>query len=1405
MFYNMADNRRPLEEGTIVEFPDGNRYIIDKYIGSGGFALTYIAHLEGESKYFALKELFPKNIEGGIVERSKIGKIVIYDPFTQDTIYNSEDVWSGLSEYFVREAKLTEKASAIYRLDGRKDAQNSPDVLHAFGPSRDKIGNIYLIIDTVQGYAFRSLIEDGFVKDESGQVLANGNLLEIIGVLRDTAQLLSRLHGDNKLWHLDISPDNIYVSYSSAGTRLTPHIIDYGSAYDYKDPDEKVSHLFTCNPFSAPEIAALAEFNDQESGYQAGAFSDTYAIVSTLFYALTGTIYSPNMIYSSRWKELLQDEYAIGGDDESGAFVKELIKVLENGLSSDTSRRYATADILYKELSQLHQLYQKSGNLLALLPDDELMSYLILDKHPLYAYQSKSGNLDVLCLGGGVFVMRMILSMLSCGQMLDRHLNIYVVCQESKASFCNKLLSFAPELESYSNLRGDVVKGKKYVSFEFETVQNLTEPEICDKISSKYSFCRYVIISLGSNNKNIDSARLYAKSISRNIQASDGKTIINYYLSEDAADNRRSDVDLTGISAQVELEPFNTSLSSFASALRTLGQRSLRVKYLYDKISNPRRAFAESAPKFLSEPYEQRSSCAAALHLKYKLASVGINPAPSTNHRAIISAYTKKMNGPERDALLELEHRRWMMYMIADGYRFPSMSQIEEYAFRKKGGVFNGSFHDKTGRWHHCLVPCSSDGICLSRSPAKWEQYNSYEEIDAADYDQLDKMSLKVHLLAKKRTEDPAVQKKLADDLQNGIGALIERRAYILRQIAQESKKPDEVQTDAGLSLNTLRQHFQELKNSMSGSTGAFSYAKQLEKLNLLEYEFKRAGVDASEGFNTVREDLEIFREFEAYKDYKAADLTIINHLLWLMYADENMVLIKLTARTMIDNILGPLILEPKILIYFGGKRDNNFSEFLLSHGNRCSIQFEPCPVSGTEAVFRRLELLKNRFPGKCAVDITGADEIYVTAAVRLASADKNVMLLRSNTNGKIENVSGFFKADIYQLNSHIAADEIYHLYGAREISFERGYMRELEQFAETLWNFYLEFRDNWEMVTAFFYNRGTGVPELRFRLQKDIAQTAQWRTYNTVVDTHTWNSLKLGDCFSKMREADLIRELNVTPRGSFNVAVSFQYPGNAPEQKNDFVFKGFNYFFNVKIWYALRPFTCAVQEDSQNIYIAIQSGSYVEIWDQQNVDFSDKRHQDDGIRKRFTYEQVVPALQRLEQLGFICDLSISSPLDQTPISIKYAYRNLAIKDCLMTSGNILELFTWYSAKKTGRFDDCKVNFSFQQGVKNELDLILTMGINVLVVSCKTAKFHKEHLYEIKYLTERFSLNSKAVIVYSSTQAVDENGYLTYDTSAVKERAKAMDVYLIDMNGMNADDLGKALVDIAEGKSTLLN
>lgn len=1391
MYYNLSDTRQALPVNSIVETDGNRRYVIDKHIGSGGFSLMYIAHQEGSHRFVALKELFPRHIENGVVERREDGKIVIYGPLTDTIASDNADAWKEVSRYLYREVELTKKASLVYNAAGKRDTQNNPDVLHASKPFRDTKGNLYIAIDTAQGEALADLINRGFVRDDNGAVLTNGNMGEILQILKDTTRLLDRLHCDNKILHLDLSDANIYLTRSGAGMEFTPHIIDYGSAYDTENPDEKIDHRFTCNPFSAPEIMALAELNNQDAGYRVDASSDTYAIVSILFYALTGRIYSTEMLFNQSWKTCIREEYPPEGDGTApeDSFASRLISFLEQGLAANQAARFTTASALFKALSVLQKAYHSSGNLLSQMEPDEVTSYAILEQYPLYNYRGEDGNVDVLCLGSGTFVKRMMLSMLSCGQMIGSHLNIHVVSAEP---FQKALLTQAPELSRYSNL-GEDSNSEEYVTFTYEYAQDLLQPECCTQVAKTYPHCRYIIISLGSNNKNIDLAHMYAKSIS-DLYA-EGKVVIHYYAAEDAARNVRTEISREGISGNVELVPFGGEMSAYAPVIRSLSRRALRVNYLYDKLANPRIALEDTARRFVKDAYGQRSSCASALHLKYKLASI-INPSPSTNYRAIIPAYLKALDGSERGALLELEHRRWLMYMIADGYRCPSMDQIDGYGFRDSTTGFNASFKDTVNKWHHCLVPCCPDGLQLPESHTEWDQYKSYEDIDATGFDELDKMSLKVHFLAKKRIAHPSTGKKLLDDFQNGVGAYLEHRTADLAMLA-DAEQPTH---DAASLMDRLRGQYDEMYNALVHLTESELYAGELERLALLEYAFQGAGIDAAAGFQNVREDLAIYIEFHRYRNYKDPDATIIDNLLWLLYADSEMTLIKLNGRTMSDNITGPLILEPKTLVYYGKESDPCILEFLRTHGNRGNIVFKPCYATGTEAVYRELVRLRSKVSGNCVIDITGGDELSVTAAVRLAQGDKTVAVIRSDEKTqRIENILGFHRAGAYQLHTSISADEVYGLYGAQWMPVDNSYMLKLNQYAAQLWEFYQKHQSEWEMISAFFAARARGSSELWIK-DLQITDQTEWKPYTRKVKKYEWEMAGLSAIFKKMEKSGFLKELSVDTSSLRFVMVSFQYPCNTTGY--DPVFNQFNTFFGKKLAIEF-PLSLSIKHSvEKGISIDINSGYQVDILDKQSCCYEDKKA---GTGKRFQYASVVPALVELQDAGLITDLEHNAVPDQLPAMIKFIYSDLAVKDCLTTAGNVLELYAWSVARQTGYFDDCRANLSFrwQEGVKNELDLILTKGLTTLVISCKTAKFKKEHLYEIKFLTDRFSLSSKAVIVYSSTQAVDEDGHLTSDTAPVKERAKAMGVYLIDLNTLEPGQLGKVFEAIAKDEYEL--
>ena len=1392
MYFQLSDTRIPLKPGDIIETATGSRIVIDRYVGCGGFSLMYLAHAEGSSRFLALKELYPRQLENYLIRRDGDGRIVICDPAADAAVEDHAALWQELYRQFRREADLTRRAGTVYDRAGRQTAQNNPDVLHAEGPFQDRLGNTYMSVDTFQGEPLRDLIERGFLRDETGKVLSNHFLGEILGILSETAIRLSALHAAG-LWHLDLSPDNIYVVPSAGRTRLTPYIIDYGSAYDCADSAQSAGHRYTHNPFSAPEILALAQMHDTACGYKPDASSDTYALAAILFYAVTGMIFTAeHRMGISNWQEDIRREYAAGLPAHQGAdsFAGELIAFFDKALASAQRDRLHSAEALREALQNLRTQHEIYGNLLPLVSPDELMSYMVLEKYPLYQYRSGDGHVHVLCLGSGIFVRRMILSLISCGQMVNSRLFIHVVSAEPEENLRQFLNSTAPALVHYSNLAAS--PENEYVTFSYHRVSDVLEESVCQEVLERHPDCRFVLVSLGSNRSNIDAARLYALRLSRQPNPGSRKTVLSYYCSEDAANNISAVLDLDTLPKWLEVDAFGNNISAYSKTIRTLGLRTLKLAHLYHKLSNPRISLAESARLLTADKYEQRSSCAAAMHLKYKLDGAGINPSPKTTHRSIIAGYQKALADHRHGVLLELEHRRWMMYMIADGYQAPTPAQLERYGFEMVNGQFNDAWKCQSKLLHPCLVPCGTAGVTLKSED--WTDFATTRKIEASGFDPLDKVSLMLHMRSGKKCRR-ILEEGTIDDYFRKISR---RLSY-----AQVDAEEDQDRSAAAIPFQTMRETLKKVRDNICMDVESLNFTGDQGQLAELLNLFSGWDINISGEIDGLRQTLRIFEEYAACRDYKDPDDTIIRNLLWVLYAENDITFIKLRGRAIADNITGPLILDPHRLIFFGEECRPEWSDFLRSHGNRGEIAWLPHCGNTVEQLTASMKQTVARHRSGCIIDITGADERMVIAAQRTADACSHVSLIRCTPDGLVENIQRFPTASAYTLHTTITADEIFSLHGAQKRPNGGRYMEQMEEHIPALWSFFEEFRSDWNEITAFFANRGGGTSELLLRNIK-ISDATVWKPYSRKIDKAKWQTLELSAAFKKLLHAGIIQDLTEDEYIPGRLELSFLYPAQEEKPGPDFFSKALDVFFSQKILPVFVPLRCEIKQNSGGFTVDMRSGRRVDIYDKRDIDFADHRYQYQTAR--IPYARIVPALKRLEELRQIAELEVSGQMDTAPINIRFVYTNPALKTCLATAGNILELYIWMEAKRTRVFDHVQPNMSFvwKEGVANELDVILTKGLTSLIISAKTSRFNREHLYEIKYLTEHFSLNSKPVIVYSSEQPVQSRSSAD-EILAVKQRAKAMGIYLIDLNELHEQNqsLGDRLAAIIDGTASL--
>lgn len=1346
MFLDFGDKRSALKVNETVTI-DRTEYVIDREAGRGGIAITYIAHKKDDPAHWvALKELFPRALENAVAKRDEDGRVVI-KPYRSNkaSADEADKLLEESKSFFNHEAEMARAAGKLYDKNGNEIKQNSRDVFGVRGPFIATNQNCYLVIDTYVGESLHDFIEKGWQRKKDKSIRPNLHLNDILDILKKVSIRLSKLNGDSRMYHLDLSTSNIYISKNLGGTEFDPFIIDYGSAYCYdsKARSSTVMHRFTQNPFSAPEIQSLSQLQDEDCGYSPDASSDTYSIANILFYAAMGKIFSAEMRLSANWKSHLAALYP---EQMYGEFANALTDFFEKGLAARQSERFLSADELRDALDDLSRLFSEGG-LLSAMDKDDKMSYLILNKHPLYEYATKDA-LNVLCLGSGSFVSRMVLAIMSTGQMLNKKLRVHVVSQNAE-NFKSELKKSAPELVKYSNLNPLYDEKYNYIEFDFQDEDFAFGDEnklysTCEEIAIEHCDFRYVIISLGSNKRNVDLARHYAKALGiawdcdtkgNTKENTKGKAIIHYYMGEDAADNTRSDVSTEGIKKNISLVSF--SELEYADEEKALTERAFRLHYVYEKQRDLAVSRKKALESFIKNEYAQKSSAASAVHLKYKLASIGVVPKKTGSEKSkAIKAYLDALK-TKKDQLIALEHRRWLMYTVAEGYRCPSVEEIKKYCFSDVDGKFNASFKCTAKKLHHCLVP--SDGVLRlsSLDIKKWDELTD-AEIKRGGYDPLDMVSLQVHKIAKVKSLTSYQQvKKICDEL-----------SYNIVASSEECSK----------AINAFFTWFSSARTA--GNKNGLALLDK--KLSSISAAFKEVGVDISEQIEDIKKAAAVTVEYLRYVDYKKPDEYIVDHLLWLYYAREDIGLIKFVSGKKIDNIAPILLIEPKNVIYLPTDTEaDTFIEFFENRQSSVKIttfsKSEPQDIAKhREKLIRAINQLgKNT----AVIDVTGANEWQIAAAIEV-SADNDVpVIFCDSAKQTVQSIRGFEDASIYTLKNYISSNEAYQLFGALPTAENDDDLPLIPHYIDKLWNLYEKIsgsdQNNWVDLCNFM-NKLTPSSEIYLNgLTKTGGEDQEYKREFSL-DWGIFMQSKLTPVLESLRQKELITSYDFDEIGD-QMWITVKYP---------------NY----------------TQSDTFRSCLSSLFKHIDKISTWTNKSTKDRLHF--SSEKRWKYTDIQKNLYSIVDK----DMRSSELITEVNNDLKrISFASPVIKKCLNKYGNILECYVLCKANETGYFDTATVNFTFNWSknsqVNNELDVVMTKGLASFMVSCKTGPLEKEHLYEIKTLTDHFSVNSTPVIVNSCTKPIQD---------AVAKRAAELGIHIIGRNELK--DLAQVLLKIARGE-----
>lgn len=166
--------------------------------------------------------------------------------------------------------------------------------------------------------------------------------------------------------------------------------------------------------------------------------------------------------------------------------------------------------------------------------------------------------------------------------------------------------------------------------------------------------------------------------------------------------------------------------------------------------------------------------------------------------------------------------------------------------------------------------------------------------------------------------------------------------------------------------------------------------------------------------------------------------------------------------------------------------------------------------------------------------------------------------------------------------------------------------------------------------------------------------------------------------------------------------------------------------------------------------------------------------------------------LEDLFKAGLISDFKTEED------RLTFRYKNEQVKRCISKAGNILELYVYMLLKEiaeeeSGFYDDIAIGVivdwdgvvhSDGNGIdtRNEIDVMTIRDLVPLFISCKNGEVHKEALYELETVAERFGGEYAKKILITTYVSRDEDS-----RRFIMQRSRDMNIDIIE----NVEQLDK--------------
>lgn len=723
------------------------------------------------------------------------------------------------------------------------------------------------------------------------------------------------------LLHLDIKPSNFGVA--QRGKKLlmdNVYLFDTNTIHSFFEKDYTI--LYTLG-YCAKEIRDYSKDAIL-------SLSDIYSIGCVLFDSIFNfKDYKVHGYFDNYFKDIpkfVEDSELIKSVClyKSVSFKYDLIAILEKCLNVNPRKRYQSCEDLKDDLTKLQiQLipneYDKvicidgqykrlafediEKSLDQLSEFDPRLAFLhSLYENPIYNLSDKN-TINVVIAGFGTYSRYYLETILQSCQVLDKKLQVKILT-ENKDVDKKSYLSQRPALKDFFTIDGEACEDSYgEISFINATVNNSRDIvaffESTKQVSFEKESTDCVFVALGDDAINEKIAKCFSEVLS-NIKK---KNLVNF-ATENKDKTRQANIIPVCASKEIsETEKF-----------KELEDMAFNVHLSWENLNNV--DFDKAWNKF-KEPYNYNSSISNALAIKSKLFSLGIESDDPIELAKLFEA--KKHKNPDvMEKLAYLEHRRWVVEKICDGWTCKTDPE----------SCSSTGTQDKVNKKHICIV-----GSSLKRSIDKnrWNnnEWDSFSAEEIKMLDPLDYVSFCEH----------KSYYNAANEIRNEYVEVykIISRIYLKFKETQEALGSEKA-NDFKIAFNKWQDRVIRVWNNSNCKSNEY----EARVSNLTEV-VKNSNLDEKAVLGLIEEvssKVEKLIKSQKYTDYKKYDEVLVDNIPFILTYKHDLSLLTTFSvgekSQVFENIAPTLIIRPETILYTYYLADEDEVELVKSSIEMC-------------------------------------------------------------------------------------------------------------------------------------------------------------------------------------------------------------------------------------------------------------------------------------------------------------------------------------------------------------------------------------------------------------------------------------------------------------------------------------